>query len=344
LLDTAAQLRDRGDLAARAAAVPAGGAIGAGNPEIHFTAATVLEAGRDYRNAIDAYRQVLKLKPGFLPAMVNCAACLADLGEVPDSIELYRAALKADPRSAGGAPQSCPGAHAPAAARRGGAAPAGPGGRTAGPCRPFRRLAEALDRAGDRDGALAAYEEALKRGAPVAPTRVLMARVELVRGNLERRAPISRRPRRPIPHDGHVHFVLANNFAEPESLEARIAAAEAALAAADGKPVEAAAAPLRFALGRLNDRAGRFDEAFRQFEAGNALFADRHLDEDQRLSDRAAAVKAQFSDEFFSQRREGGSASEQPVFVFGLPRSGTTLLEQILASHKPTWRALASAT
>ncbi len=333
LLDTAAQLRDRGDLAGALQLCQQAVRFEPANPEIHFTAATVLEAGRDYKNAIGAYQQVLKLKPGFLPAMVNCAACLADLGEVPDSIELYRSALKADPRSAvvrhnlaGALIRLQRPAEAVLHLRALAATRQAPGDHFA--------LAEALDRAGDRDGALAAYEEALKRGAPVAPTRVLMARVELVRGNLEAARAHIEAAQAADPHDGHVHFVLANNFAEPESLEARIAAAEAALAAADAKPVEAAAAPLRFALGRLNDRAGRFDEAFAQFEAGNAMLADRHLDDDQLLCDRAEAVKAQFSDEFFSQRREGGSASEQPVFVFGLPRSGTTLLEQILASHK----------
>jgi hypothetical protein len=60
------------------------------NPEIHFTAATVLEASRDLVNAIDAYRHVLRLRPGFLPALVNSAACLADLGELPESLEPTR--------------------------------------------------------------------------------------------------------------------------------------------------------------------------------------------------------------------------------------------------------------
>ncbi|MFW6076548.1 MAG: tetratricopeptide repeat-containing sulfotransferase family protein [Hyphomicrobiales bacterium] len=332
LLDSAAQLRDRGQLAQALQLCQQAARLEPRNPEVHFTAATVLETGRDLTNAVDAYRNVLKLRPGFLPAVVNCAACLADLGELGDSIELYRVALKADPRSRvvrhnlaqalvrlNRAEEAAPHLRALAAASR----------TVADQC----ALAETLDLAGDRDGALAAYEEALRRGAPAAPTQVLMARVELVRGNLDAARAHLAAALAADPHDGHAHFALASNFAEPETLDERIEAAEAALAAAPGKPIDSAEAPLRFALGRLNDRAGRYDAAFGHFEAGNALFAGVHADDDQRLRSRARKVTSEFTGEFFAQRRERGSDSDQPVFVFGLPRSGTTLLEQILASH-----------
>jgi hypothetical protein len=140
--------------------------------------------------------QCSQLRPGFLPALVNCAACLADLGELGDSIELYQAALKADPNSAVVRHNL-----AQALARLGRTAEAVPHLRALATSRntasDHAALAEALDIAGDRDGALASYENALKLGAPVAPTRVLMARVELVRGNLERPAPISARHWKP---------------------------------------------------------------------------------------------------------------------------------------------------
>src|SRR5262249_51167587 len=44
-------------------------------------------------------------------------------------------------------------------------------------------------------------------------------------------------------------------------------------------------------------------------------------------------VVAHFNAEFFARTRGGGSSSRRPIFVFGLPRSGTSLIEQILASH-----------
>jgi tetratricopeptide (TPR) repeat protein len=332
LLDKAGQLRDRGDLGGALQLCQEAVRLEPRNPEIHFTAATVLEAGRDLANAVDAYRAVLQLRPGFLPALVNCAACLADMGELGDSIELYQVALKADPNSAVVRHNL-----AQALARLGRTAEAVPHLRALAASRhsasDHAALAEALDIAGDRDGALASFETALNLGAPVAPTRVLMARVELVRGNLDAARAHLGAALEADPHDGHAHFALAGNFSEPDKLDEHIAAAEAALAGASGRPAEVGAAPLHFALGRLNDRAGRYDAAFSHFEAGNALFADVHLDDDQRLRDRARQVMAQFTADSVSPDSGRGSDSTQPVFVFGLPRSGTTLLEQILASH-----------
>ncbi|HUE46205.1 MAG TPA: sulfotransferase [Aestuariivirgaceae bacterium] len=342
LLDRAGQLRDRGDFAGALQLCQQAVRLEPRNPEIHFTAATVLEAGRDLANAVDAYRNVLKLRPGFVPALVNCAACLADLGELGDSIELYQAALKADPGSTVVRHNL---AQALAQLRR--TAEAVPQLRALAASRDtasdHAALAEALDVANDRDGALASYEKAMECGAPVAPTRVLMARVELVRGNLDAARAHLGAALDADPHDGHAHFALAGNFSEPGKLDEHISSAEAALAAASGKPVEAmpieagaveaGAAPLHFALGRLNDRAGRYDAAFGHFEAGNALFADVHVADDQRLRDRARKVMAQFTADSFNDQPVHGSDSTQPVFVFGLPRSGTTLLEQILASH-----------
>lgn len=333
LLDRAAQLRDRGDLSGALQLCQQAVRLEPANPEVHFTAATILETGRDLRNAVDAYRHVLKLKPGFLPALVNCAACLTDLGELPEGVHLYRLALKVDPGSLivrhnlaqalmrlRRPAEAVPHLRALAAARQA--------------ATDYSALAEALDVAGDREGALAAYSEALKRGAPAAPVQVLMARVELVRGNLDAARDHVTAALEADPNDGHAHLVIANNFAEREAIADRIAAAEAALARAEGKPVGTAAAPLRFALGRLNDRAGRFEEAFGHFETANALFADLHRGEDDRLEQRARTVMSEFTSEFLTERRDWGAPSEQPVFVFGLPRSGTTLLEQVLASHK----------
>ncbi|MBV5325990.1 MAG: sulfotransferase, partial [Rhodospirillaceae bacterium] len=44
-------------------------------------------------------------------------------------------------------------------------------------------------------------------------------------------------------------------------------------------------------------------------------------------------IMAVFNDVYFQQQRGGGCESELPVFVLGMPRSGTTLVEQVIASH-----------
>jgi len=98
-----------------------------------------------------------------------------------------------------------------------------------------------------------------------------------------------------------------------------------------------------FALGEILDKADRFDEAFAHFAAANAL-ADEALIAAGRGYDRAALearvgdlIKS-FSATFFAaaSRRDG---SNLPVFIVGMPRSGTTLVEQIAASHSKVFGA-----
>lgn len=302
------------------------------NPEIPFTAATVYESIGDLQNALKAYRNVLKLKPGFLPALVNCAACLADLGDLPESLDLYTSALKADPNNLvirQNAAQLLMRLKRPADA----AVHLRLLARSRGGPLDYIDLAEALSQAGDHEEALSALNRALDKGAPAAPTHVLAARVDLVRGRLPEARGRLERALAADPHDGHAHYALASNFPRDGSLEERIAALDAALEASDGKPAESSNVPLHFALGRVQDRAGNVEEAFRHFETATGHLAGLQLDDDTRLAERGEAVRRVFSASWLSEHRSWGNPDERPTFVFGLPRSGTTLVEQILASH-----------
>ena len=103
----------------------------------------------------------------------------------------------------------------------------------------------------------------------------------------------------------------------------------AAMEALDGE----ASIPLHFALGKAYDDRGEGERAFHHYLRGNAL-KRRTL-----AYDEAAALAAMAKAErFFSAERLGrlggqGDPGEEPVFILGMPRSGSTLIEQILASH-----------
>ncbi len=90
---------------------------------------------------------------------------------------------------------------------------------------------------------------------------------------------------------------------------------------------------LHFALGKAYLDCGRPDDAFRHLNEGNRLKRGT-FSYDAGASDRYAAAIAQtFTPAFLAARRGAGERSKLPVFVIGMPRSGTTLIEQILASH-----------
>lgn len=90
---------------------------------------------------------------------------------------------------------------------------------------------------------------------------------------------------------------------------------------------------LRFALGKLRDDLGDYPAAFEAFAAANA---EKHArvrfdaDAQERFVDRLVGV---FDEAFFAAHAGLGDDSELPVLIVGLPRSGTTLVEQILAAH-----------
>jgi tetratricopeptide (TPR) repeat protein len=99
-----------------------------------------------------------------------------------------------------------------------------------------------------------------------------------------------------------------------------------------------------FAIGTALDDAERFDEAFDHFAQANslakaqrALTGDRYEPEAFRAEvDRLIET---FTPKFFEKRRGWIEASELPVFVVGMPRSGTTLVHQIAASHPQVYGA-----
>jgi len=90
---------------------------------------------------------------------------------------------------------------------------------------------------------------------------------------------------------------------------------------------------LHFALAKLYDEDGDYDAAFRSFKAGNDLYRSQNPSWPETETAYIDRVIATFSKELFAQKGRIGSESDRPVFIVGLPRSGTTLVEQILASH-----------
>jgi len=93
-----------------------------------------------------------------------------------------------------------------------------------------------------------------------------------------------------------------------------------------------------FALGRLLDEAGRFDEAFAHYAEANRLMRENWRADGDRYDPvsfgcRVDALIATNTQEAIADGARAGNMSELPVFVVGMPRSGTTLVEQICASH-----------
>jgi predicted Zn-dependent protease len=129
---------------------------------------------------------------------------------------------------------------------------------------------------------------------------------------------------------GEAYWSLANlktvRFSEADKLAMEQALARIDLADEDRIHFE-------FALGKALEDDRSYERSFVHYTRGNALHRRMHpysAEENTRFVNRC---KQQYTADFFSARRHGGAQSTAPIFIVGLPRAGSTLIEQILASH-----------
>jgi tetratricopeptide (TPR) repeat protein len=90
---------------------------------------------------------------------------------------------------------------------------------------------------------------------------------------------------------------------------------------------------LDFALGKALDDCGEFDSAFGYFASANNLRNQSTPFDLPGLTSHADRIRTVFSKKFLEMRKDWSDSTGQPLFIVGMPRSGTTLLEQILSSH-----------
>jgi tetratricopeptide (TPR) repeat protein len=91
--------------------------------------------------------------------------------------------------------------------------------------------------------------------------------------------------------------------------------------------------PLLFALGKAHDQRNQYEKAFGFYARGNALQRLEVHHDPKVLTDYVARCKRVLTPDFFRARDGAGCASREPIFLIGMLRSGSTLVEQILASH-----------
>lgn len=92
-------------------------------------------------------------------------------------------------------------------------------------------------------------------------------------------------------------------------------------------------ANLHFALGKVYDDTKDFEKAFAHYRKGNDLVDATQPPDTGEFERIYAASRDIFTKAFFAERAALGHPSDRPIFVVGMPRSGSTLVEQIISSH-----------
>jgi tetratricopeptide (TPR) repeat protein len=91
---------------------------------------------------------------------------------------------------------------------------------------------------------------------------------------------------------------------------------------------------LHFGLGKALDELGAYGDAMRHFDEANRIARRGQSFDRARVSNGVQRTIARFTVEFFDALAPLGSSSEVPLLILGMPRSGTTLVEQIVSNHR----------
>ena len=92
-------------------------------------------------------------------------------------------------------------------------------------------------------------------------------------------------------------------------------------------------AQIHFALGKAYEQRGDYDTSFGYYALGNAQRRREAPFDAPSFERRSAAIISFFNGAFFKRHARSSDATVTPIFIVGLPRAGSTLIEQILASH-----------
>lgn len=263
---------------------------------MRFLALLYLDVGNRLSDAEALLRRALALAPDFVQAMHTLGVVLADQGKWTDAVHAYRRLAELAPDDA----------------------------------LAWAGLGNALSGAGDPQAAVNAYQRSLALRPDAPGVHMAAAHMLKTLGRQAEAVQAYRESIRQKPSLGESYWSLANlkvfRFKEEEVAAMREQVARDELAAASR-------VHFHFSLGKAMEDQDDYAAAWRHYRAGNEL--QRQLVDYDPVENELtlARIREVFSQEFVRERFGLGCDAADPIFVVGLPRTGSTLVEQILASH-----------
>jgi tetratricopeptide (TPR) repeat protein len=259
-----------------------------------------MQTGRIYY-AERLFRRAVSNAPDFVLAQIDLGSTLKKQNRLEEAIEQFRQAIKLEPNN----------------------------------FKAHHLLGSTLALAAQTYQAVEAYQRVLELKPKHAGAMLGLGHVLKTVGRQEEAIEAYRNCIRQIPHNGETYWSLANlktyrltdeDIVEMESMAAR-------RDDPDGKVSEHSRVNFLFALAKAYEDRGDFDRAWDYYHEGNncrRVLENYDPVRDEVMNDEIVEV---FNREFLSENTGLGHPSAEPIFVVGLPRSGSTLIEQILASH-----------
>ena len=306
-----------------------------GNPGYHNNLGTVLMAQHRNDEAEACFREALRLKPDFPEALNGLGLAVAQLGQHDDAVRSFREALRIRPDNA----------------------------------TVLTNLGVRLFADDKMDEAESCYREALRIRPDYILARSKLALLMVERGDFQAAHEsydtiLKSRPDSEVAWAGKAKALdkmrdtgaadeIVLRFVTDETVPANFAELYSKLARRQGRQAEAVSrlerqlarddvSPddrrlLHFALAYLHDNLGSYDAAFESYARANALRPANH--DPAKVVQKTDSIVSFFGPERFAGLPRAANRSRLPVFIVGMPRSGTSLVEQILSCHPEVFGA-----
>ncbi len=253
------------------------------------------QGGGDIDASIASFRKTLELRPGDLEALFNIAIVTLDAKRLDELKETLDELLNMDPKS----------------------------GRT------HYYYGDYCVEKKEFEAAMGHYQQAMDSGFSRNISRLQIGKLHSMLGQFDLAAECMKEMLKEDPSfsDALIELVRIRKYDSPD--EAINQLEEMSLIPTLG---DDSLRHIQFSLGKVCDDAGLYDKAFQHYQQGNRLKAS-HFSRDE-FEDSINGLIEVFNQSLFAQKKSSVWNGSNPVFVLGMPRSGTTLTEQVLASHQ----------
>ncbi len=265
-------------------------------PGAHLNLGNVYRSTGRQSQAEKHYRRAIRLKSGLVEAYGNLSLVLVQQGRAEEGEKTARKGIRVQPRYALN----------------------------------YSRLGSCLDRQGRFDEAIAAHEKAIAIQPDLIEAYLDYAYTLAGNGDMEK----SKAQYRKVLEFSPEHVMARASLAWMGKFSAYdddIAQLEKLARREDLDRADRVT--LSFALGKAFEDIGDYQQAFSHFKTGNALHRKSFTYSKAGIDSLFADITQTFDAELFSKFSGSGYPDRTPIFILGMPRSGTSLTEQILSSH-----------
>ena len=263
---------------------------------MHFLALIYHDENKKLNDAEALLRKATEIAPDFKQAIASLGRLLLDNGKWSDAIQAYEKLIEIEPTDD----------------------------------KAWAGLGRSLSLAGQVEKAVTAYEKSLALNSASPNVHMAYAHSLKTVGNQKEALVEYRESIKLRPELGESYWSMANlkvfqfEASEIEAMEFQIKSSELS---------DSARIHFLFSLGKAYEDKKDFNQAWNYYELGNNVQRGLLSYDPVANQMQLESIKKVFSHDFIDQYRHDGLSADDPIFIVGLPRSGSTLIEQILASH-----------